>query len=111
MTTVYVDRERLREALRPVCDELISVLIDVIDASQNPAATKERTKSWLTTKEAAEFLGLNAMTLTNWRSSQREGQPPYHKFGGTVKYRRTELERWIEHTAREPMIRRVNQYR
>lgn len=48
----------------------------------------------LTAKEAAELLGLSAITLANWRS-QRKG-PRYHKVGArAVRYLRADLAAFI----------------
>jgi excisionase family DNA binding protein len=52
-------------------------------------------KLLLTPKQAAELLGLPEGTLAQWRS-QRRG-PPYVKMEfRLVRYRRSDLEEWIE---------------
>ncbi len=52
-------------------------------------------KTLLTCREAAEFLGVPIGTLAQWRS-QRRG-PPYIKLEGRlVRYRGSELEKWLE---------------
>lgn len=52
-------------------------------------------ESLLTAKQAAELLGLPEATLAQWRS-QRRG-PPYIKLElRLVRYRRADLEEWIE---------------
>lgn len=49
----------------------------------------------LTEDEAAALLGLKPQTLCVWRSAGRY-QLPFLKVGRLVRYRRKELEQWIE---------------
>lgn len=44
------------------------------------------------TQEAADFLGLRAHTLHNWR--WRGYGPPYLKFGGAVRYDPAAVRAW-----------------
>lgn len=54
-------------------------------------------------KQAAELLGLPKGTLAQWRS-QRRG-PPYIKLEGRlVRYRRSDLEEWLEHQTIETEV-------
>lgn len=46
---------------------------------------------FLTEAAAAEYLGLSPATLARWRSSGGRG-PSFRKFGGAVRYARTDLE-------------------
>jgi excisionase family DNA binding protein len=48
----------------------------------------------LTGDELAAYLGRPAKTLANWRSA-RTG-PAYIKVGGTVRYRRRDVEAWLD---------------
>lgn len=48
----------------------------------------------LTCAEAAELLGVKTQTLSVWRCHGRHGLP-YIKVGGSVKYRRSDLEQWL----------------
>jgi excisionase family DNA binding protein len=50
---------------------------------------------WLTTTEAAEYLGLEPGTLCVWRSTGRYSMP-YHKVGRAVRYLRDDLDAWLE---------------
>lgn len=46
------------------------------------------------TKELAELLGLNEMTLYNWR---REGKgPPYIRVGRRIRYKRADVDEWLQ---------------
>ena len=47
---------------------------------------------YLSTREAAEYLGLSARTLDRYRVSG-EG-PVFHRFGGRVRYTREDLDAW-----------------
>ena len=49
----------------------------------------------LTRKEAAEYLGVTAHTLAVWACFKRYNLP-YVKIGRLVKYRRSDLENFIE---------------
>lgn len=44
--------------------------------------------------EAADFLGLGVQTLEAWRC-RRKG-PSYLKVGAAVRYRMSDLEKWLE---------------
>ena len=48
----------------------------------------------LTTKEAADFLGIPSRTLENWRCNQRYNLP-YIKIGRLIRYRMIDLVDWI----------------
>ena len=48
--------------------------------------------SYMTTYEAADFLGFTAGTLRTWRC-QGKG-PNYYKVGSTVRYEMDDLEAW-----------------
>lgn len=48
----------------------------------------------LTSRQAAEHLGLKEQTLANWRY-QRKG-PPYFRVGALVKYDERDLDAWLE---------------
>jgi excisionase family DNA binding protein len=56
--------------------------------------------SLLTPAKAAEFLGLPAGTLAQWRSQKRG--PPYIKLEGRlVRYRQSDLEKYLSQRAVE----------
>lgn len=50
--------------------------------------------------EAAAFLGITYHTLAVWKSTKRYNVP-YVKIGRLVKYRRTDLERFIDENRSE----------
>ncbi len=45
--------------------------------------------------EAAEYLGVQPQTLSVWRSLKRY-DVPYLKVGRLVRYRKTDLDKWLE---------------
>ena len=49
-------------------------------------------RKYLSTREAADYLGLSARTLDRYRVSG-EG-PVFHRFGGRVRYLREDLDAW-----------------
>ena len=49
----------------------------------------------LTTRQAAEFLGVRPATLEVWRTTRRYPLP-YIKLGGLVQYRLADLEAFIK---------------
>ena len=51
-------------------------------------------RKYLSTREAAEYLGLSARTLDRYRVSG-EG-PVFHRFGGRVRYTRGDLDAWAK---------------
>lgn len=52
----------------------------------------------LTTEQAAQILGLRPQTLALWRSSRRH-ELRYLKVGRLVRYRRGDLEHWLDSRA------------
>ena len=50
---------------------------------------------FLSPGEAAQHLGVPVRRLESWRSTKRYGLP-YIKLGGEVRYRKTDLDRWLE---------------
>ena len=47
----------------------------------------------LNVQEVAEFLQMNAATIYNWA---QEGRIPAIKLGRSWRFRRTDLERWLD---------------
>jgi len=48
----------------------------------------------LTEKQVATLLNINRATLSNWRSSGKG--PKYVKVGGSIRYRYTDVELYLE---------------
>ena len=49
-------------------------------------------RMYLTTGEAARYIGLSPSTLKRYRVAG--GGPVYHRLGGRVRYRRDDLDEW-----------------
>lgn len=52
-------------------------------------------KKLLDENEAADFLTISPGTLSVWRSTQRYNIP-FVKVGRRVRYRQTDLDKWLE---------------
>lgn len=49
------------------------------------------------TPMAAAYIDLkNPDTMTVWRSTKKPGQPAYHKIGRNVRYRKSELDAYLD---------------
>lgn len=60
------------------------------------SSTYQLSPNLLTTAEVAQFLNISVSTLNNARVSGRAGYPPYHKIGGSVRYRLSDLEAYLQ---------------
>lgn len=56
--------------------------------------TRSAPRVALTTREAAQYLGLAVSTLNKWRC--HGGGPEFLKLGRAVRYRRDDLDRFLE---------------
>ena len=67
----------------------------------NPSISEivQRSRDLLDEKKAAEFLDVAPGTLSVWRSTGRY-KIPFIKIGHLVRYRRTDLESWLESRTR-----------
>ena len=65
-------------------------------------ATTERSSPLLDTFEAARYLGVPRQTLAVWRTHNKRCGPPYIRLGRHIKYRRTDLDAWIDTQAVHP---------
>jgi len=50
----------------------------------------------MTEKEASRYICMSTSWLRNGRCQGRPNQPPYLKVGNSVRYRRCDLDAWIE---------------
>lgn len=53
----------------------------------------------LTTKEAADMLGLKANTLERWRTFGTG--PAYERVGNAIRYRPSDIESWLKSRKRK----------
>ena len=56
----------------------------------------------LTRREVAEILGFREQTLARWRWEGRADRPPEVKVGRAVRYRASEVRRWIAERGDRP---------
>lgn len=63
------------------------------------AAIVQSCKDLLDEKQTAEYLQVAQGTLPVWRSSGRYGLP-FIKIGRKVRYRRSDLDKWLEERTR-----------
>jgi hypothetical protein len=70
------------------------------DSLKTPTARKSELRDRI---EAAAFLRLSPGTLANWQSTQRMKIPCF-KLGKRVFYRESDLTKWLEQQAVNPII-------
>ena len=63
------------------------------------SGTLQKNTDLLTNEEAAAYLGLKPGTLDVWRSTKRYSLP-YIKVGRLVRYRKSDLDRFLEEQTR-----------
>ena len=61
---------------------------------QAAVKSKQDAAVFLTTSQAAQFLGLSVKTLNNWRVSGKG--PEFHRLGSAVRYHPNDLNAWVE---------------
>jgi len=54
----------------------------------------------LNTLEASQYLGVTRDTLAVWRTTRRY-ELPYIKVGRLVKYKQSDLDKWLENRTKE----------
>lgn len=59
-------------------------------------------QQFLSTQEAADYLGLSTQTLIGWRSGEAPQGPPFHRLGLKVRYKLEDLESWVESRRVDP---------
>jgi excisionase family DNA binding protein len=57
------------------------------------------TKDWISLKEAADIMGVHPSTIRLW--SDKGILPVYRTPGGHRRYRRADVELWVEHVRRD----------
>ena len=56
--------------------------------------TEIKNDNYISIDEAAEYLGIKTVTLRNW--IKREKSLPAHKIGKLWKFKRSELDDWVQ---------------
>lgn len=57
---------------------------------------------WMSSEEAAEYLGVDATTLRAWRLSGRYALPFYRIGTRAVRYRKEDLDAWMAKRVHRP---------
>jgi excisionase family DNA binding protein len=86
-----------KSVVRSLCvfaDLLIEITRPGQDLKQKPEAADTESEM-LTTKQAAEYLGLKPSTLTTWRCTGRY-LIPFVKVGRKTRYRKADLDKFVE---------------
>ena len=63
-----------------------------VDAEEHEGREMNETARYMTTPQAAAYLGLSPRTLESYRC--RGGGPPYYALGSVVRYLLSDLVRW-----------------
>lgn len=90
MDTVIVTTE---SKLRGLLEAAVDVAIGRHAPKLTAAARDRPNKSWLTNREAQDYLGLSKATLARYRA---DGTLPYSKVGASVYYRLGDVEALLE---------------
>jgi len=80
-----VTKEDLRRMKKEMMEEIREILTENIK--------KENDRQWLRSAEVRKMLGISPGTLQNLRIN---GTLPYKKIGGSIYYRRRDIEKMME---------------
>ena len=78
-----------KEDLRRMKTEMIAEIREILEEE----VKKESSHQWLRTAEVRKMLGISPGTLQSLRIN---GTLPYRKIGGSMYYRRKDIERMME---------------
>jgi hypothetical protein len=87
LTDVIADKVAARLGLRPIVKAVARSLLQAAEAAPEASAAPVE---YLTTQQAAALLGLTTRGLEGMRA--KGTGPKSHKYGGRVRYRRSDLE-------------------
>lgn len=75
-------------------DKLVDIVREaVVDALGSLRVGIPEARTYLTEDQAADYIGVKANTLRNWRVQKRG--PAYLKGTGSVRYARKDLDAWL----------------
>ena len=69
-------------------EEIVSLVREALDEALP--------REWLTTEQAARYLQCSVQHLEIGRAKGNKGLPPYSKKGRLVRYKRADLDGWLE---------------
>jgi predicted DNA-binding transcriptional regulator AlpA len=73
----------------------MAMIAKLVQASSKPMTAPERNGRLLRAEDVGEITGLSVETLAQWRS-QRKGIPFVKLSRNCVRYRREDLDRWLD---------------
>jgi excisionase family DNA binding protein len=74
--------------------ELLLMVAEQVKRAVASALSDNNVRTVMTSTEASEYLRISEDTLRTWRSDGRG--PKYSKLGSQVRYKRSDLDAWIE---------------
>lgn len=96
MEIVIVSKADLQELITDSIRSNLST-VDVNSAQSSDTSAEE----WLTNADAREHLSLSKTTLQRFRKS---GQLPFSKIGGSIYYRRSDIDSLLERNMRPSVV-------
>lgn len=76
-------------------DDFVSKVVQVLGGNPSPAQENQSENELLTTKEAAAFFKVTVKQLYQWTMRTGPGSLPRMKIGKHLRFRRSDLEAWI----------------
>jgi excisionase family DNA binding protein len=89
--SVSVNSDALESLIESKVEQAVSKAVTSIQ-NRNPAPADD---GWLSRKEARQLLKVSNVTIIDWG---KRGIIPVHRIGGTVRYKRSELEASVRQT-------------
>ena len=62
-------------------------------------------EEYIDDNEVARLLGKSVVTIRNWRIKGYDRGPKYYKVGASVRYRRSDIDAWLEACLVDPAAR------
>jgi excisionase family DNA binding protein len=84
---------------------LLACALDGVGSNQDKEVrpvTVQEAERLMTPQEVADFLAMPVLTLQTWRA-KRKG-PRVYRIGRHVRYRREEVEDWLEGQSERPVL-------
>jgi Helix-turn-helix domain len=69
-------------------DEIVAIVKD--------ALAEALPREWMDTDQAARYIGCSPQHLEIGRAKGNKGLPPFSKHGRLVRYRRADIDAWLE---------------
>lgn len=95
MSNIVISAEELRLLVKVVVAETILELKQATKETVKPRKHARPLDDTLNRRDAAEYIGVSYSTLRNWASTGDQ-EIPYYKPGREARYRREDLDAWLE---------------